>query len=226
MRRQLITGPKRKRIVMMCLTAVSVVTVVLSLKIAIQESSLPIAKQLNESRLLEPNIIDPEEEKIAPDFIETNEGQLSEYVQCSAAAASGSKQACLEIINRLLSSNPSNGRLWLEKAKIITGETGLDEQAVFALQKSFEYSAREGWVSKVRTRFVLSVWTSFAPEIQTLATSNILEIIADDESQIQNLVDLYSFNPLARAGISAVIEKASVDIQRRFLGLLRANLKI
>jgi hypothetical protein len=225
LRQQLITGPKRKRFVVVCIGCLSTVLFVLSLKVGSQEASLPFSTQLSEIRLLEPNSIDIEQERTTLQSIETSEGQLLDYVQCSALAVGQSKRDCLAIINRMLSAAPANGRLWLEKAKLISEESGLDDDAIFALKKSFEYSAREGWVIDVRLKFLLSVWIGLTPELQDLTISTFLASIADDISGVQSLATIYEESPLAHAGIAALIDKAPVDVQRRFLSLLRASLK-
>ncbi len=225
LRQQLITGPKRKRIVVASLGVVGLTLFLTSTKLAFQEGSLPLTIQLDEARLLEPNNVDTSQESSALQFLETNESRLSDYVQCSAAAGVESKQACLAIIDQMLNSDPANGRLWLEKAKVLAGESGLDEQAITALKKSYEYSGREGWVSIVRAKFALSVWSGLPEDMQETAAKNLIATITDDLTQMPKIVDLYAQNPLARAGITAVIAKAPVEMQQRFLYLLRSSLK-
>jgi hypothetical protein len=225
LRQQLITGPKRKKIVIASLAIVCAVMAFLALRIGTLESSLPIETQLDETRLLEPNSIDPDQESSKISFVETGEGQLLDYVKCQANSTGESQLPCLNIIANMLKVDPSNGRLWLEKSKLMAAENGMDDQAIFALKKSIEYSRREGWLSLERAHFALSVWIALPADLQDVMITNLLSIIKDDPTQLADIAELYIANPLTRKGITAVIENAPVDVKRSFLNKLQNNIK-
>lgn len=195
----------------------SFVVILIAIEVGLQEINLPNEVKFDELRLLEPErFLDA---KISRFYygLEASEDQLSAFEKCLRVRKLSAETICLSILQNLLRDNPSDGRLWLEVARLRSVSVeGLDDDALDALRRSYEYARREGWIRQVRTNFVVSVWKGLTPELQTTASADILEALQDYHFVVY-LCNIYRTNPIVRVAIREVIERAPDEIQRNFV---------
>ena len=193
-------------------------------EVGLQESNLPNDVKFDELRLLEPQRFNDAAMAELNNGFETTETRLSVLNRCLKVRFSGGGSSCIKILESLLRDNPANGRLWLEMARMRSREgEGLNGEALGALQRSYEYAPREGWITWVRTSFVLSVWQGLTPELQNTATEDILEALGDGDF-VTYLTTIYVGSPISRIAIGEVIQAAPAETQRNFLWQLQRHL--
>jgi hypothetical protein len=220
LRTQLISGPRRKRFVLLSLAALLFAIVPLAIIVGLQESNLPNSLKLDELRLLEPQnyvdavIVD------GPQGADSAEAKLQYFADCLKDSNPETSAQCTVLLERLVQENPANGRLWLELARVRGRETGVDAKSLAALRNSYKFAPREYWIIKVRTKFALSIWSGLTVELHDLARTEILTAMSDPKF-LDLLAEIYSTSPLAQAGITEILPQATVDQQHNFLGLLR-----
>ena len=218
------TSLRRKWFTLSVLGLAGLATFGLAGEVGLQESNLPNDIRLDELRLLEPQRFNYPTVNEGANSFQTAETRLRSFNQCLQAKFSDGNSNCLIILEGLLRTNPANGRLWLEVARLRSRDAnGLNNDALSALQHSFDYAPREGWITRVRTSFVLSVWRGLSPELQRTATAEILEALSDDKFVVY-LSDIYEANPISRFALSDVIAKAPLGAQRNFLLQLERHL--
>ena len=197
---------------------------VLTSEVALQESNLPNDVKFDELRLLEPQHFSAETAAVSKNGFETAETRLRTLEQCLQVQNSEETNSCISILQGLLRDNPANGRLWLEMARMRSREAkGLDDDALNALQNSFDYAPREGWIRRVRVNFVLSIWQGLSLQLRKTAKAEILEALRGGEF-VAYLADVYEGNPIARIAIVEVIAEAPDTTKRNFLWELQRKL--
>ena len=218
------TKLRRKWFILSILTLAGLATFGLAGEVGLQEGNMPNEVRLDELRLLEPQRFNYPTVNEAANSSQTAETKLQALNQCLQPRHFDGGSSCLFILQSLLRENPANGRLWLEMARLRSRvDNGLDEDALNALQHSFDYAPREGWIRRVRTSFVLSVWQGLSPELQRTATADILEALSNNEF-VGYLSGIYEANPISRIALGEVIAKASVEAQQNFLAQLKHRL--
>jgi TPR repeat protein len=95
------------------------------------------------------------------------------YMACRAIAQN--KRNCLPALSAALKTSPTNGRMWLEMALVLTQRGDVTEEAVHALEMSYLTASREGWIAAVRLKFVIDKWNLLPAQVRLLAARNILE---------------------------------------------------
>jgi hypothetical protein len=219
------SGLRRKWFILSVLGLAGFAALGLASEVGLQEANLPNDVRFDELRLLEPQRYNDATVNEAANGFETAETRLRALNQCFEVNVSDGGISCTSILLGLLRDNPANGRLWLEMARMRSREAkGLDDDALNALQNSFDYAPREGWIRRVRANFVLSVWQGLTPELQRAATADILEAIGDDKFVVY-LSHIYETSPLSRIAISEVMIKAPTKTQRSFLHELQHQLQ-
>jgi hypothetical protein len=216
-----LAGYNRKKTVLVCLLPISIVTMGLSLVIGLSEVSLPLNTQVDELRLINPDFAGVPTESNSGAFFETPEDALVRLANCRETAVA----SCSGIVRQMLQNRPADGRLWLEYARGLTLENGLDEKALEALNRSYELAPREGWLKESRTGFALSVWAGLSKELQDKAAAEVVTGISN--YQYANfLADFYVDRLLSRKVIGSLLEAAPVADQRRVLSLINAKTKV
>ena len=219
------TSLRRKWFILSVLGLAGLAALGLGGEVGLQESSLPNDVKFDELRLLEPQYFNAETAAVSKNGFETAETRLHTLEQCLQVQNSEKASTCIAILQGLLRDSPANGRLWLEMARMRSREAkGLDGDALNALQNSFDYAPREGWIRRVRATFVLSVWQGLTPELQRAATVDILEALGDYKFVVY-LSHIYVASPLSRIAISEVMIKAPTKTQRSFLDELHHQMQ-
>jgi hypothetical protein len=204
-----------KKFIVIALLPVAAGLFWLGVSFGLEEVSLPYVRQIDELRLTDPDQIKLEIPDDAGVSANLSEGQLLEVQTCRLDG----EQFCSALILGVLRNDPANGRLWLEYARQLAQEKGLNEEAVSALRKSYQLSAREGWITQIRTKFALSVWLELPADVKDLASEEIRSTMTDYEF-IKFLADVYVTNPIARNALKQVMQKATPEGQNSFLGLV------
>ena len=218
------TGLRRKWFILSVLGLTGLAALGMAGEVGLQESNLPNDVKFDELRLLEPQHFNDVTTAMGANGYETAETRLRTLNQCLEVKFSDAESSCTRILLGLLRDNPANGRLWLEMARVRSREgQGLDNEALNGLQHSFDYAPREGWITRVRVNFVLSIWEGLTPEIRETATAEILEALGDDKF-VSYLTTIYEGTPISRAAIGEVIRAAPAATQRNFLLQLRRKL--
>ena len=218
------TGLRRKWFILSVLGLAGFAALGLAGEVGLQESNLPSDVQFDELRLLEPQRFNDATVNKAANSFETAETRLRALNQCLQVSLLDGTSNCLIILQSLLRDNPANGRLWLEMARLRSREAkGLDDDALNALQRSFDYAPREGWITRVRANFVLSIWQGLSLQLQKTAKAEIVEALTDGEF-VAYLADVYVGNPIARIAIGEVITEAPDVTKRSFLWELQRKL--
>jgi hypothetical protein len=211
--KQIFSDPKK--VVIISLVPVIVGLLWLGFSNGIAELSLPYAAQIDELRLTDPDRVKaevPNASSVSPDL---PEAQLINILACRDKAG----ENCSSLVLDMLHDDPANGRLWLEYARLLAQENGLNESAIFALRKSYQLSPREGWIANTRTKFSLSVWLELPADVKELASQEILSAM-ENYQFIGFLADIYLANPISRNALKEVVEKATPEHQKSFLGLV------
>jgi hypothetical protein len=204
-----------KKFIVIALLPVAAGLFWLGVSFGLEEVSLPYVRQIDELRLTDPDQIKlqiPDDASVSANL---SEGQLLEVQTCRLDG----EQFCSALILGVLRNDPANGRLWLEYARQLAQEKGLNEEAVSALRKSYQLSAHEGWITQIRTKFALSVWLELPADVKDLASEEIRSTMTDYEF-IKFLADVYVTNPIARNALKEVVQKATPEGQKSFLGLV------
>ena len=210
-----------KRFTLYLLSAASVASLGLASIIGLQEVNLPNGVKFDELRLLEPQQYDNLPITLPFNGFETAETQLAAINKCVRTNLSSGNHVCLEILEGLLRENPGDGRLWLEMARIQSQEVGaLQSQALIALERSYDFAPREGWIIRVRTRFVLSVWQGLTPALKEKATAEIIAALSDD-TFVGYLGGIYLTNPVSIGALREIILKAPRETQHKFLSSIQ-----
>jgi hypothetical protein len=210
---QVFSNPKK--MVIFSLVPVILVLAFLGAIVGLREVSLPYAAQIDELRLADPEWVKSLGLGSVGVSDDLPEAQLSNVSKCRNDGG----EHCSALIMEMLKNDPANGRLWLEYSRLLTQENGLNERAIFALRKSFQVSAREGWITNVRSRFSLTAWPELPDDVKTLARTEILTAL-ENYQFIDFLAGTYVANPIIRAALAEVMAGATVDQQRKFLGLV------
>jgi hypothetical protein len=215
-----LSGYKRKRAVLIGLFAASLFGLGLAGVLALSEAGLPLKTQLDELRLLDPSFTIEKADRGTLSNALAPELGLSNYVQCQEESG----LQCSGLVKSMLENRPADGRLWLEYARSLTLENGMNADAVMALQHSYEYAPHEFWVLQPRSSFALSVWPGLPKELQDKARNEIIGGISNTK-YARFLADIYAERLLSRKVIADILEAAPVDDQRRVLGLINARSK-
>jgi hypothetical protein len=216
-----LAGYSRKRMALVLLFPVAIMSLALALVVGLRELSLPFETQLDELRLLNPSAVGKAENTGAQSIFSLPENELARYAACRDNGNSN----CSTLIRSILEQRPADGRLWLEYARSVTTENGLDSEAIHALHRSFELAPREGWLREQRARFTLSIWPGLSTELREKAGDEIIRGMANPFFA-DFLAEFYVDRFLARKTITTLLEKAPVADQRRVLSLITTKTKI
>jgi hypothetical protein len=211
--KKFLTDPKR--LVMVSLLPVSLCLASTAILLGWREVTLPFKAQIDELRLMDPVRVDAQVANAGGLAPELAEAKLISIMACQDSG----EQMCSAQMRNLLKDNPAEGRLWLEYSRLIAQESGLTAEAVSALKKSYELSAREGWITNTRARFALSVWLELPPDTQDLVKAEIISTM-DDFRFVGFLANIYITSPTSRAALGKVMEAATPEHQRAFLSLV------
>jgi hypothetical protein len=181
----------------------------------LDEVSLPYVRQVDELRLTDPDRVRLEIPNGAGISENLPEARLLKMQTCREQG----EQNCSILVLEMLYNEPANGRLWLEYARQLAQENGLNDDAISALRKSYQLSAREGWIAPTRSKFALSVWLELPTDVKDLASLEILSAMEDKEF-VRFLADVYVANPISRTALKQVMQKATPERQKSFLGLV------
>jgi hypothetical protein len=206
--------------------------VTLSLRMLSVELSLPANLRLDELRLFSVSGVgSPPVEwlpALAPDPLRVHARHSACQSRLRQALADhdfhGAAMArleCLGAVEEALSQSPANGRLWLERAKLvyeIYGPTRPFHDSLFA---SWKTAPRAGWIAIDRLRFAAAVWRFLPEESKSRAAADAL-IIAGSEGLSKAMAQEYARHALLRPAMADIItHRLSGQAQRQWIRVLQ-----
>lgn len=113
---------------------------------------------------------------------------------------------CLSVVESALSLSPTNGRLWLERARLIYEISGPSPAFAQSLAASWKTAPRAGWIALERLRFAAAVWPFLPEEMRGLA-ANDAHVIASSRRMAMALAREYANYVSVRPALAEIISR-------------------
>jgi hypothetical protein len=137
------------------------------------------------------------------------------------SGAAKARLECLGAVEEALSQSPANGRLWLEKAKLVFEISGPSRTFHESLLASWQTAPRAGWIALERLRFAAAIW-SFLPEDSKSRAAADAIIIAGSQGLSKAMAGEYARHALLRPAMADIItHRLSGQAQRQWIRALQ-----
>lgn len=206
---------------------------VLSLRTLMVELSLPAQLRLDELRLFAvTDFAAPPPPQWLPSLSPDPVRVHSRHAACQAglraavaardlADADKARHHCLAVVQEALAQSPANGRLWLEKARLLYEISGTTQAFHESLAASWQTAPRQGWVVLERLRFAARLWP-FLPQTSKARAAADAAIIASSSGMADALAQEYVRHPLVRPALAEIMtHRLDATAQRRLIRALQ-----